>query len=161
MGRFLGISAFLELFLPICPWQWEYGCWITSIMGLFRRIVLHSCWCYQGFNSSECAWLMVFRCYGNCLYIWLSTLKLPSVCCMIFLKFSNKSHNMKALIIILSHSWSPFFLLTYLYAENELLLGPCVSFWGIFIRKNSPRLPFSFGMRKFYRIVFLWYYEIW
>ncbi len=43
-----------------------------------------------------------------------------SVCCMIFQKFSIKSHNLKALII-LNHSWSPIFLLTYLYGENELL----------------------------------------
>ncbi len=46
-----------------------------------------------------------------------------SACCMNVLKFSNKSHNMKALVI-LSHSSSPFFLLTYLYGENELLWGP-------------------------------------
>ncbi len=53
-----------------------------------------------------------------------------SVCCMIFQKFWNKSHNMKAFIII-SHSWSPFFLLTYLFGENELLWGPVCPF-GVF-----------------------------
>ncbi len=46
-----------------------------------------------------------------------------SICCNIFQKFTNKSHNMKALII-LSHSSSLFFLLTYLYGENEFLCGP-------------------------------------
>ncbi len=42
------------------------------------------------------------------------------VCCLIFLKFSNKSHIMKALII-LSHAGSPFFLLIYLYGEIKHL----------------------------------------
>ncbi len=42
-----------------------------------------------------------------------------SVCCIIFfLKFSNKLHNIKALII-LSHSWSPFFLLIYMEKMNS------------------------------------------
>ncbi len=54
-----------------------------------------------------------------------------SVCCMTFLKFYwNKPHNIKVLII-LSHSWSPFFLLTYLYEENELLWGSVCPF-GVF-----------------------------
>ncbi len=53
-----------------------------------------------------------------------------SGCCMICLKFSNLSHNMKALII-LSHSRSPFFLLTYLYGGNELLWSPVRPF-GVF-----------------------------
>ncbi len=39
-----------------------------------------------------------------------------SVCYILFLKYSNKSHNMKA-VIIRSHSWSPFFLLTHLYVR--------------------------------------------
>ncbi len=60
-----------------------------------------------------------------------------SVCCMIFLKCSNKSHNMKALII-LSHSWSPFFLLTYLYGENELLVSSVHPF-GVFSWEKPPK----------------------
>ncbi len=56
---------------------------------------------------------------------------------MIVLNFSNESHNMKAMII-LSHSWSPFLLLTYLYGENKLLWGTVCPF-GIFSQdKNSP-----------------------
>ncbi len=31
-------------------------------------------------------------------------------------------------LIILNHSWSPFFLLIYLYGENELLRGPVCPF---------------------------------
>ncbi len=46
---------------------------------------------------------------------------------------------MKALII-LCHSWSPFFLLTYLYGENELLWGPVFPF-GEFCEKKT--LPVS------------------
>ncbi len=40
-----------------------------------------------------------------------------SGCCMICLKCSNKSQNMKA-VIILTHSWSPFFLLIYMEKMN-------------------------------------------
>ncbi len=40
-----------------------------------------------------------------------------SVWCMNFWTFHNKSHNMKALVI-LSHSWSPFLPLTCLYGNN-------------------------------------------
>ncbi len=47
-----------------------------------------------------------------------------SVCCMMFLKLSNKSHTMKALII-LSHSWLPFFLLVYLYGEMNFIGTLC------------------------------------
>ncbi len=61
---------------------------------------------------------------------------LKSVFCMIFLKFATKS-NMKALII-LSHSWSPFLLLTYLYGENELLWGPVPPFGAILQEKTPP-----------------------
>ncbi len=39
--------------------------------------------------------------------------------------------------VILNHSWSPFFLLTYLYAENELLWGSVHSF-GVFLQEKFP-----------------------
>ncbi len=41
-------------------------------------------------------------------------------------------------VIILSHSGSPFFLLTYLYGENELLWGTVRPF-GLFFVKNLPQ----------------------
>ncbi len=63
--------------------------------------------------------------------VWLVVKASFSVRCMIFLKFSNKSRNMKALII-LSHSRSVIFLLTYLYGENELLWS-LVRPFGVFL----------------------------
>ncbi len=42
---------------------------------------------------------------------------------------------MKALMT-LSHSWSPFLLLTYLYGENELLWGPVHPF-GVFLWEKT------------------------
>ncbi len=66
------------------------------------------------------------------------------LCCIIFLTFSNKSHNMKALII-LSHSWLPFFLLIYMEEMNFCeALWP---FWSIFARKNSQFEENSFVMK--------------
>ncbi len=44
-----------------------------------------------------------------------------SICCMMFVKNFNKSHNMKALII-LSHLWSQFFLLIYMENMNFCVL---------------------------------------
>ncbi len=43
---------------------------------------------------------------------------------------------MKALII-LSNSWSPFFVHSYLYGENELLWGTACSF-GVFSPEKTP-----------------------
>ncbi len=83
-----------------------------------------------------------------------------SVCCMNFLKFSNKWHNMKT-FINLSHSWSPFFLLTYLYWANKLLWGPVHPF-GVFSWENTPQLQEnSFVMRHFYNIILVRYNETW
>ncbi len=59
-----------------------------------------------------------------------------SVCFIIFSEISNKSHILKALIT-LSHSWSPFFLLTYLYGENELWWGHVRPF-GVFSWEKPP-----------------------
>ncbi len=46
------------------------------------------------------------------------------VCCITFLTFHNKSHNMKA-FVILSHSWSPFLLLNCLYGKNNFCWSLC------------------------------------
>ncbi len=67
--------------------------------------------------------------------IWL---KLPSLFAVwLFWPFHTKSHNMKA-FVILSHSWSPFLSLTYLYGKKWTFVGLCVAFWCIILRKNSP-----------------------
>ncbi len=52
-----------------------------------------------------------------------------------FWTFHNKSHNMKALVI-LSHSWSPFLPLTCLYGNKWSFVGLCVAFWSIFLQKK-------------------------
>ncbi len=78
-------------------------------------------------------------------FLWCTSWKTAfkasfSVRCMAFLTLHNKSHNMKALVI-LSHWWSPFLPLTCLYGKNEILW---VSVWpsGIFLQeKTHPRLP--------------------
>ncbi len=75
------------------------------------------------------------------IYCLRRNLKLPSVfAAWLFWTFHNKSHNMKALVI-LSHSWSSFLPLTCLYGKNEPLrvsVQPSEVFsW----EKTSPRLP--------------------
>ncbi len=59
-----------------------------------------------------------------------------SVCYLMFMKFSNKSHNMKAWII-LSYS---LFLLLYLYRENEFFFlgGGHVCHFEVFFREKTP-----------------------
>ncbi len=52
-----------------------------------------------------------------------------------FWTFHNKSHNIKALVI-LRHSWSPFLPLTCLYGKNELLLAS-VQHSGVFSREKT------------------------
>ncbi len=87
------------------------------------------------------------------------TIKDPfSGCFMIFLKYSNTLHNMKALVI-LSHSWSQFFLLNYWYGENEPL-------WELFLEYfHERKLPQfqenSFVMGHFYNIILVQYNETW
>ncbi len=71
----------------------------------------------------------------------ITSLKLPSLfTAWPFWTFQNKSHNMKALVI-LSHSWSPFLPLTCLYGKHEFLwvsVQPSVVFsW----EETPPRLP--------------------
>ncbi len=88
---------------------------------------------------------------------YLNNYLASSVCCMIFLKFSNKSHNMKA-FIILSHSCLPFLLFTYLDGEN-LLLWDLVCPVEVF--SLSQLLKNSFVMRHFYKIILVQYNETW
>ncbi len=56
-----------------------------------------------------------------------------------FWTFHNKSHNMKALVI-LSHSWWPILPLTFLYVNKWTFAGLCAAFWSIIARRNSSRL---------------------
>ncbi len=66
-------------------------------------------------------------------------LKLPSLfTAWLSWTFHNKSHNMKTLVI-LSHSWSPFLLLTCLYGIITLM-DVCAAFLSIFVRKTHDRL---------------------
>ncbi len=59
-----------------------------------------------------------------------------------FWTFHNKSHYMKSLVI-LSHSWTPFHLLTCLYVEKELLLVS-VRPSGVFVQETTPpRSPYQ------------------
>ncbi len=68
-------------------------------------------------------------------------LKLPSLfAAWLFWTFPTKSHNMKALVI-LSHSWSPFLSLTYLYGKKSTFVYLLAAFWCNFLRKTPPRLP--------------------
>ncbi len=67
-------------------------------------------------------------------------LKLPSLfAAWLFWTFPTKSHNMKALVI-LSHSWLTFLLLTCLYGNKLTFVGVCGVFWSIFLRKNFPQI---------------------
>ncbi len=68
-------------------------------------------------------------------------LKLPSLfVAWLFWTFHNKSHNMKALVI-LSHSWSPFLLLTCLYEKNYFCGSPCDLLEYFLWEKTPHRLP--------------------
>ncbi len=69
--------------------------------------------------------------------------KLPSLfAAWLFLTVHTKSHNMKA-FVILSHSWSPFLSLTYLYEKNELLWVSGV-FSGVFSWENNyPQITYA------------------
>ncbi len=69
-----------------------------------------------------------------------SWLKLPSLfTAWLFWTFYNKSHNMKALVILKSFmiTISP----TYLFIWKKLtFVGLCGAFWDIFLRKNSSQI---------------------
>ncbi len=70
----------------------------------------------------------------------LSFLKLPSLfAAWPFWTFHTKSHNMKVLVI-LSHSWSPFLSLTCFYGKKVTFVGLCAAFWSIFLRENYPQI---------------------
>ncbi len=75
-----------------------------------------------------------------------------SVFCMIFPKSSNKSHNMKALII-----------LTYLFKWKKwTFVVPCTPFWSIFVRKKLPLFQKNLSvMRHLYKIIIVQYNETW
>ncbi len=67
------------------------------------------------------------------------TLKLPSLfAAWPFWTFHNKSHNMKALVI-LSHLWSPFLPRTCLYGTNELLWVSVQPSGVCLLRKNKTK----------------------
>ncbi len=67
---------------------------------------------------------------------FIHILKLPSLfAAWLFWTFHNKSHNMKALVI-LSHSRSPFLPLTSLYGKNVF----CGSSGRLFWEKNSLKI---------------------
>ncbi len=117
-------------------WSWQGPIWVpnravhwylgyqktSSFMAEWKKTI---CWCIFWVFCTTLGRSMHFKVFF-------------SVYCMLFLKFSNNPHNMKALII-LSHSWSPFLLLTYLYGENALMfVGHCACFWSIFARKTPP-----------------------
>ncbi len=79
-------------------------------------------------------------CGGNSLTIFsvsiVAVLKLPSLfATRLFRTYHNKSHTMKALVI-LSHSWSPFLPLTCLYENKELLWVPVRSS-GVFSQEKT------------------------
>ncbi len=60
---------------------------------------------------------------------------------------------MKALVIV-SHSWSPFFLLVYLYGENKSLEICTVCPFGEFSPKKTPTISRELiWMRHFYKII--------
>ncbi len=60
-----------------------------------------------------------------------------SVRCMTFLNFFIINHIIQKALVILNHSRSRFLLLTCLYGKKTFV-GLCVTFWSIFMRKNSP-----------------------
>ncbi len=61
-----------------------------------------------------------------------------SVCCLTFLKFSNKSHNMKVLIILHSSLHDHHFSYLLIYMEKLNFCWACAPFWGILMRTNTP-----------------------
>ncbi len=96
-----------------------------------------SCPIVEELASSPWRVILDMWCYKN-LDIQVPVFKASfSVCCMLFLNFSNKSHNMKTLII-LNNSRSPF-LPTYLFIWRKYsFVRPYVPFWSIFLTKNPP-----------------------
>ncbi len=93
-------------------------------------------------NCRKWSLVYVFPCvvYLNCRTKQL-LLKLPSLfAAWPFWTFHTKSHNMKALVILI-HSWSPFLPLICLYGENELIVVLCTPS-GVFSWEKTPlRLP--------------------
>ncbi len=90
-------------------------------------------------HSTCISWLhfinMYFTCNGGTNESQLKLLSLFAE--WLFWTFHTKSHNMKALVI-LSHSWSPFLPLTYLYGKKWTFVSLCVAIWSMFVRKKLP-----------------------
>ncbi len=122
-----------------CPyWQGEYTnvvikllvtCNIVKISDLklfmMKVVISLAYWAIVGINSHMLVELaptdrkLFTHVFHSKLHIYC--FKLPSqLTAWLFYSFHTKSDNMKALVI-LSHSWSPFLLLTCLYGKNELL----------------------------------------
>ncbi len=75
------------------------------------------------------------------LFIIVPSLKLPSLfAAWLFSTFHNKSHSMKALVI-LSHSSSPFLPLTCLYGKIFNFYGSLRGILEYFRKKKLPRFP--------------------
>ncbi len=99
--------------------SWRVAC-LMILWNAQSLLTQPTSWWLPKYHSSTCSDMvfLVYNCcqktvlqvsYHNYMYYFKASC---SVCCMILLIFSNKSHNMKA-VIILSHSWSPFFLFTF------------------------------------------------
>ncbi len=78
--------------------------------------------------------------------------------------FQNKSHNMKALVV-LSPSWPPFLTFTCLYRENELMCGPVLPSGELSWEKTQPISMFqhwgSYSDDKHLKIILVQYNEKW
>ncbi len=117
------------------------------------KIVLCKWWIkkFKQNNNTDLCWVLVWVVIQGDPILDLSMLqflKLPSLfTAWLIWTFHTKSHNMKALAI-LSHLWSPFLPLTYLYGNKWMFVGLCAAFWSIFLRrtpslswvKNSPQI---------------------
>ncbi len=105
-----------------------------SSITLSKLITIYQWVSRNNYHSSHINTLATETNFINCY------LKLPSLfAAWFFWTFHNKSHNNKALVI-LSHSRSPFLPLTCMNEKRRTFVGPCVPFWSIFSRKNSPQI---------------------
>ncbi len=80
--------------------------------------------------------------FSSLCYVVLACLKHPSLfAALLFWTYHNKSHNMNALVI-LSHSWSPFFSHLLVYMEKISFCGSLCSLLEYFREKKTrSRLP--------------------
>ncbi len=95
--------------------------WISYCVYIYVCISV----CLDWFVARVC----MFGCV--CYYKYSHMLKLPSLLvAWFFWTFHNKSHNMKALVI-LSHSWITI---------SATFVDLCVTFWSIFLKNNSSQI---------------------